>query len=200
MKKPYSGNEKPFVLALFAEQDRAKVIPILEELEAKGLTLCGQDGIATEKLARKACTTVAFLSKAFAEDGGKQQVFFAADADRKPIIPVNLDNAKQPELLEQSIIAKNAIQAERYTPEELATRIAGAESLNPPQRTAAQKRGSGLRIGILLAAALIALGAAIALIGQQQWGWFAPPPTPTPVPTATPSPTPTPTQIGRAHV
>ena len=44
MNKPYSGNGKPFVLALFAEQDRGKVLPVLEALEKKGLTLCGQDG------------------------------------------------------------------------------------------------------------------------------------------------------------
>ena len=44
MNKPYSGNGRPFVLALFAEKDREKVIPVLEALEKKGLTLCGQDG------------------------------------------------------------------------------------------------------------------------------------------------------------
>ena len=63
MNKPYSGNGKPFVLALFSEQDREKVTPVLEALEKKGLILCGQDGKATEKQARKACTTVVFLSE-----------------------------------------------------------------------------------------------------------------------------------------
>ena len=33
MNKPYSGNRKPFVLALFAEKDREKVIPVLDALE-----------------------------------------------------------------------------------------------------------------------------------------------------------------------
>ena len=37
LHKPYSGNGKPFVLALFAEQDKEKVLPVLEELETKGL-------------------------------------------------------------------------------------------------------------------------------------------------------------------
>ena len=99
MNKPYSGNGKPFVLALFAEQDREKVLPVLEALEKKGLTLCGQDGKATEAQARKACTTITFLSEHFAKDEGKQRAFFAADAAQLPVIPVKLDDAKQPEVL-----------------------------------------------------------------------------------------------------
>ena len=150
MNKPYSGNAKPFVLALFSEQDREKVLPVLEALEKKRLTLCGQDGKATEKQARKACTTIAFLSEAFAKDQEKQKAFFAAEAAGLPVIPVKLDDAKQPEVLERSIFAKNAIQAERYTTEGLAERIAGAESLNPPHRTEAQISGYRLRIGLLL--------------------------------------------------
>ena len=123
MNKPYSGNGKPFVLALFAQEDREQVLPILEALEKKGLTLCGQDGKATDAQARKACTTVAFLSEHFAKDEQKQQVFFTADAARMPVIPVKLDNAKQPEVLERSITAKNAILAGRYSAEEVAERI-----------------------------------------------------------------------------
>ena len=102
MNKPYSGNSKPFVLALFSEKDKEKVMPVLEALEKKGLTLCGQDGRATEKQAKKACTTIAFLSENFSKDEKKQQIFFTADAARMPIIPVKLDDAKQPEVLERS--------------------------------------------------------------------------------------------------
>ena len=54
MNKPYSGNSKPFVLALFSEKDKERVTPVLETLEKKGLTLCGQDGHTTEKQAKKA--------------------------------------------------------------------------------------------------------------------------------------------------
>ena len=94
MNKPYSGNSKPFVLALFSEKDRDRVVPVLEKLEKKGLVLCGQDGRATKKQAKKACTTVTFLSENFAKDTEKQQVFFAADMAGMPIIPVKLDNSK----------------------------------------------------------------------------------------------------------
>ena len=66
MNKPYSGNGKPFVLALFADGDRKKVLPVLEALEKKQLTLCGQDGRATSSQAKKACTTIVFLSENFA--------------------------------------------------------------------------------------------------------------------------------------
>ena len=167
MNKPYSGNGKPFVLALFAQEDREQVLPILEALEKKGLTLCGQDGKATDAQARKACTTVAFLSEHFAKDEQKQQVFFTADAARMPVIPVKLDNAKQPEVLERSITAKNAILAGRYSAEEVAERIAGAESLNPPRLTAVQKSGNKLRIILITIAALIAFAAALVIIGRQ---------------------------------
>ena len=89
MNKPYSGNSKPFVLVLFSEKDKARVAPVLEALEKKGLTLCGQDGRATEKQAKKACTTITFLSENFSKDESKQRVFFTADAARMPIIPVS---------------------------------------------------------------------------------------------------------------
>jgi hypothetical protein len=170
MNKPYSGNGRPFVLALFAEKDREKVIPVLEALEKKGLTLCGQDGKATEKQAKKACTTITFLSENFSKDEAKQQVFFTADAARMPIIPVKLDDAKQPEVLERSITAKNAIMAERYSTEELAGRIAGAESLKNPTLTKAQKNSSRLRLGLILGIAVIALAFAGLLIYDQQTG------------------------------
>lgn len=193
MNKPYSGNGKPFVLALFAEKDKEKVLPVLETLEKKGLVLCGQDGNATEKQAKKACTTVAFLSENFARDTAKQQVFFTADAAGMPVIPVRLDSAKQSDILERSITAKNAILAERYSAEELASRIAGAESLNPPKRTPAQEKASRLQITLILTAALIALAALGYLIYRQVKGPEIPPVTPTPVITETPSPTPVPT-------
>ena len=188
MHKPYSGNGKPFVLALFAEQDKEKVLPVLEELEKRGLTLCGQNGKATKGQAKKACTTVIFLSENFAKDEGKQQVFFTADAAGMPVIPVKFDNEKQPEVLERSIAAKNAIMAERYSTEELADRIGGAESLNPPKLTRSQIIGNRIRLGLVFAALLIALTAAGILIGRQ----IAPPPTPTPIPTVVPTETPSP--------
>ncbi len=204
MNKPYSGNGKPFVLALFAEQDKEKVLPVLEALEKKELILCGQDGKATEVQARKACTTVAFLSEYFAKDEGKQRALFAADAAGLPVIPVKMDDAKQPEVLERSIMAKNAILAQRYSVEELADRIAGAESLNPPKLTPAQTGGTRLRNTLILTAALIAfIGAVWAVNSRTQFldelyrKLF---PTPTPTATATPepetpspSPAPTPT-------
>ena len=164
MNKPYSGNSKPFVLALFSGKDTEKVMPVLEALEKKGLTLCGQDGHATEKQAKKACTTIAFLSENFAKDEQKQQVFFTADAARMPIIPVKLDDAKQPEVLERSITAKNAIMAERYSTEELANRIIGAESLKTPALTKAQKNASRLRLGLILAAAAVAAVFAVLMV------------------------------------
>ena len=90
------------------------------------------------------------------------------NATRKmPIIPVKLDDAKQPDVLERSITAKNAIMAERYSPAELADRIAGAESLNPPKLTAAQTGANKLRLGLILGAAIAALVAALFLIGKQ---------------------------------
>ena len=196
MNKPYSGNGKPYVLVLFAEQDKKKVLPVLEALEKRGLTFCGQDGKAKKGQARKACTTIAFLSESFAKDERIQQVFFTADAAGMPIIPVKLDNAKQPEVLERSITAKNAIMAERYSTEELSERIGSAESLNPPRLTRAQQNGNRLRLGLITVALLAALSAAVIMIGRQQWGWFAPAPStpaPTAEPTATPSPSPTPT-------
>ena len=37
MNKPYSGNSKPFVLALFSEKDTEKVMPVLEALAREEL-------------------------------------------------------------------------------------------------------------------------------------------------------------------
>ena len=68
MKKPYSGNEKPYIVALFRDADKDKAMPILEKLEKTGLEIYGQDGKRRKFKSRKASAFVLFISGGFASE------------------------------------------------------------------------------------------------------------------------------------
>ena len=158
MNASYSGNARPFVVTLFAPSDRERVMPLLEQLDQRGYALCGQDGKATAAQAKRACAVVAFLSAAFAASDDQQAVLLAADAAGVPIVPVQLDEAEQPELVRRALMATNAIMAQRYeTPEALVDRLCSAEALATPQVTAAQKAAAKRTTTLLVAAAACVL-------------------------------------------
>ena len=72
MKKPYSGNEKPYILALFHHEDKDRAMPVLEKLEKSGLEIYGQDGKHRRFKSRKASAFVLFISERFTEDPGNR--------------------------------------------------------------------------------------------------------------------------------
>lgn len=77
MKQPYSGNAKPYVLALFSSADAERVTPVLEELDARGYDLCGQDGKVSAGRAKRACAVVVFLTERFAADEAARKQMYA---------------------------------------------------------------------------------------------------------------------------
>ena len=62
MNTPYSGNTKPYILALYSGEDKARVMPVLEELDKRGWAMCGQDGRASVGKAKRALTVLVFFS------------------------------------------------------------------------------------------------------------------------------------------
>ena len=163
---------KRAVYPLYAPADESRVKPILDALKAKGVTVRKDDP-------RKGDALVLFLSEAVKADSPAVDEFFRLNAGRELVIPVNLDGSTPPEELQNALMARHAIFAQRYAPAELAELI---------RKALPEKRPLPLILALLGAAAFLAVGA-ILLFRQRQ---TPPPPAPpaTEVPaTATPAPT-----------
>ena len=163
---------KRAVYPLYAPADESRVKPILDALEAKGVTVRTADP-------RKGDALVLFLSEAVKADSPAVDEFFRLNAGRELVIPVNLDGSTPPEELQNALMARHAIFAQRYAPAELAELI---------RKALPEKRPLPLILALLGAAAFLAVGA-ILLFRQRQ---TPPPPAPpaTEIPaTATPAPT-----------
>ena len=160
MRPAYSGSDKPFVLALFSEKDRERVMPILEELDARGYALCGFEEDATSELARRASSVLAFTSPSFVADEPLHDVLLAADAANVPVIPIQLEAAELPDVLASHLMATNAIMAERYaTASDLVDRLVSAEALASQKVSQAQESTQKKRTGMLAALVVVVLAA-----------------------------------------
>ena len=145
---------KQTLFPLFAAEDESKVQPILDALKAKGFSIG-----AAEKTPKKGDTVLFFLSEQLTETSGAIDAFLRCDAEKREIIPINLDGSTPPALIENALMARNTIFAERYTAEELSTRI--SDALKKPAAIAVPK----LRKWIIAAAAVVLL----AVIGVVIW-------------------------------
>ena len=137
---------KKTIIPVFAPQDEEKAQPILEALKARGIRS------DAGKASKKNAVALLFLSAGFAADAAAQERFFALDSAGVPVIPVDLDGAQQPELVESAVIAKNAIAAAGRTSEEIAERVASAEAF--------KEKKSPLPKILIGLAVVLALGAA----------------------------------------
>lgn len=137
---------------LFAEADAPGVQPVLDALKEKGF------GTDRRKAPEQDDIVLFFFSENLTEDSAETDEFLRCDAQKLDVIPVSLDGAAPPALIENAIRARNTIFAERYTPEELAGRIAEAAAKEPAAAV------SRMRKRIIIAAAVVLLaGAAILL-------------------------------------
>ena len=125
--------------------------PILDALKAKGVTVRKDDP-------RKGDALVLFLSEAVKADSPVVDQFFRLNAGRELVIPVNLDGSTPPEELQNALMARHAIFAQRYAPAELAELI---------RKALPEKRPLPLILALLGAAAFLAVGA-ILLFRQRQ--------------------------------
>ena len=162
---------KRAVYPLYAPADESRVKPILDALEAKGVTVRTADP-------RKGDALVLFLSEAVKADIPAVDEFFRLNAGRELVIPVNLDGSTPPEELQNALMARHGLDGQKYGPEELADRIATA---------AMSDRRNRLPLILSLAAVALLLVGGIVLFQKRQ---APPPPLPlTPIP-ATPTPEP----------
>ena len=181
MKKPYCGNEKPYILALFHESDRQRVMPILEKLEKTGLEQYGFDGKIRKHKAAKSCAFVAFISEHFAEDPERMAMIGFAKLKKSPLIAVRMDGiAEWPESLKEPMEAIEAdglvcsVEAEDLSPEDLSARITQADVLDPPAVTDRQKKCARIRRAILSCTILAVIIAGVVSFGVKTQGWFSP--------------------------
>ena len=174
MKKPYSGNEKPYILALFHAADKDKAMPVLEKLEKDGLEIYGQDGKHRKFKSRKASAFVLFISERFAADAGNLDMMTLAADNKVPMIAVRLDDRKLPENMEKLLEGQDSIIAGDKAADELAVLVEQTEALDPPQVTELQKRCARIRTAIVSTAVLAAVVAAVLSFGAKAFGWFSP--------------------------
>jgi len=164
---------KRVIYPLFAPADESKVLPILDALQKKGVSVRSRKAAAAKR-----DVLLLFLSQALTADSPEADEFFRLNAGRELVIPVNLDGSAPPEELQNALMARHAIFAQRYATEELSLRIKEAVPETKP-----------LPLILSLAAALLLLAVGIFLFWQRP----APPPPPpatevpaTPVPTKPP--------------
>ena len=175
MKKPYCGNEKPYILALFHESDRQRVMPILEKLEKTGLEQYGFDGKIRKYKAAKACAFVAFLTEKFPEDPERLAMLSYAKLKKIPVIGVRMDSGiKWPESLKEELDGLDEIQAEGLSAEDLCARITQTDVLDPPAVTDRQRKCTRIRRAILGGAIVAVIIAGIVSFGIKTQGWFSP--------------------------
>ena len=110
---------KRAVYPLYAPADESRVKPILDALKKKGVTVRAADP-------RKGDALMLFLSESLSADSPEADQFFRLNAGRALVIPVNLDGSTPPEELQRALMARHTLNGAKYTPEELADRIATA--------------------------------------------------------------------------
>ena len=175
MKKPYCGNEKPYILALFHESDRQRVMPILEKLEKTGLEQYGFDGKIRKHKAAKACAFIAFLSGRFPEDPERLAMIGFAKEKSIPLIPIRLDrDAEWPQELKDQLNGQEEILTDGLSAEDLCSRITQVDVLDPPAVTERQRKCARIRLAVLSGAILAAIIAGVVSFGVRTQGWFSP--------------------------
>lgn len=112
--------KKRMIHALYAQADEPRVRPILDALRAKGFAT------ASAERAPKNAAVLFFLSKNLTEQSQAVDDFLRLDARGAYSIPINLDGSTPPELIDNALLARNTIYAERYSTAELAARVADA--------------------------------------------------------------------------
>lgn len=174
---------KPTLFPLYTAEDEKAVVSVLEALKAKGFPIA-----AKGRQPRKEDAVLFFLSEHVTEDKPEIDAFLKYDSEKLTVIPVRLDGAKSPGVIESAILARNAISMERYTPEELAGRI--EDALAKPSGMSKK-----VRIGLIAAAALLILAGIGILIwrnvktapGQDSTVTEPSSPAPSPAPTEVPA-------------
>lgn len=176
MKKPYCGNARPYILALFHESDRQKTMPILEKLEKTGLELYGFDGKIRKFKASKACAFVAFLSEKYIQENGKTAILDYAGQKNIPVIAVRLESGcALPQALQAEAAGNlTVVDAENLNSDEISSRILQADVLDPPAVTEQQRKCARIRFALLSAAILAVIIAGVISIGVRTQGWFSP--------------------------
>ena len=174
MKKPYSGNEKPYILALFHSDDRDRVMPALERLEKSGLEIYGQDGKHRKFKSRKASAFVLFISEQFTKAADNLDMMALAAENHIPMIALRLDGCALPESMEKLLAGQDSIPAGEMSADEMTAWIEQREVLDPPQVTDLQKRCARIRTAVVSTAVLAVAVAAILSFGNKAFGWFDP--------------------------
>ena len=101
---------------LCAEGDREALQPVLDALQARGVSV-----------SEKADTLLAVLSERFyADEALKTALLEAVSAGASGVLPLRLDKAEQPPEIKTALYARNIIPADERSAEQTAERIIAA--------------------------------------------------------------------------
>jgi len=158
----YKGNSRPFAAVLCHSRDRETVRPLLEELTKSGLRLCLLDENAPPGRApEKACSVIAMLTGSFYGNEKLMNLLLRAGALKKEIVPLRGDSTPMPEVLNGYLYAINSVNLSKYDAPTAAQRILASDELKVPRVTPAQKKAFKTAVVAMVAAALLAAGAAV---------------------------------------
>lgn len=104
---------------IYSPEEEANVRPVLLALRDKGFKIRSREGSA-----KKGDAVLFFLSSNLRSE--QSDAFFSCDAKKMEILPVNLDGSMPPEPVQNALMSRHSIYAERYDAEELAQKIADA--------------------------------------------------------------------------
>ena len=167
MRRSYSGNVRPFAVVLYTQEDREKVLPVLEAVSKAGKELCYGKAKIKKKVIKKASAVVVFITDAFSKDRELQNTVLKARSMERPIIPVIMSKEGLPEILRPFLAAANAIMTEQDQDEEsIANKILEAESMQMRSVTKAQSVAMERTTRTLVVSTVLVVLAALLIIIQ----------------------------------
>ncbi|NLI55303.1 MAG: hypothetical protein GX417_13470 [Clostridiales bacterium] len=164
--KPYAGNGRPFVYAMYAPEDRASVEPVLSAMQEKRYEIWASARFDRRRM-KKAALVLFFLTPAAAaSETVNRAIGYAAQSDH-PMLAVHLLPTEQTPAQRLLLNTQQAIlRYECASEPAFFEKLFGSQALQNLQVTPAQKRAAslttwGISGGVLAAAALavvLALG------------------------------------------
>ncbi len=161
--KPYAGNGKPFLYAMFTSEDRETAQPILEEIAGRGYSIWPSARFDRRRIDKAALAVLFLTPEAAADEAVNQTINYAVQKDKTVLVvhlaPTQLSPAQKLMLY----TLQGILRYDSGSDEAFYEKLFGSALLKNLRVTPAQKRASR-RLALLLGGAAIIAAAAVALL------------------------------------
>lgn len=156
----YKGNKEPFIYALYDDEDKERVLPILENISSKGYKLDYEESNYKAVL-EKAALVLLFISNKALEDNKVLEVVSYASKLNKTIITIYLEEATLTPGLSMMLGQTQGILKYNLSEEEFNDKLFNSPSLTKMEITAGQKKAAKQTslIAIISGVAVVAIAA-----------------------------------------